>query len=258
MQHHRSRSQPEVWDAVWRQTALTETSVRKKMQREDRTLRWKAIREALIQHFGRIRGLRSIELGAGTGDISLLLAREGAETALLDANDRALEIARFQFGVFGIAPAFLTGDLLALSSDLRGRFDVAVSYGTVEHFEGEDRMLACKAHTEALCPGGMVAISVPNAHCMPYRLKKWWQETNKTWVWGLEIPYTRRELHHMAVKIGLRDWMIHGTSFLRACDEYLLNPVTQRVEKYTGLHFERRTPLDDYWGQALTLIGNIR
>ena len=257
MRQHQSRSQPEVWDAVWRHTGLTDAAVRKKMQREDRTLRWNAIRTALIAHFGRIQGLHSIELGAGTGDISLLLAREGVETTLLDANERALDIARFQFGVFGIEPNFVTGDFLELDRNLYSKFDIAVSYGTVEHFEADDRLLACRAHTHALRPGGMVAISVPNAHCLPYRLNKWWQETKKTWVWGLEIPYTRAELGQMASAIGLQDWHIHGSSFLRDWDQFIFSPITQRIQKYTGFQFERRTPFDDYWGHALTLIGNV-
>ena len=257
MQPPRARSQPEVWDAVWRSTSLTATAVWRKMQREDRTLRWRAIREALELHFGQIRGLRTIELGAGTGDISLLLAQAGARTTLLDANERALDIARFQFGVFEIEPEIVIGDFLSLDRALWGRFDVAVSYGTVEHLHAGDRLLACKAHVRTLRPNGMVAISVPNAHCLPYRLNKWWQETRGSWAWGLEIPYTRAELARVAAAIGLQRWHIHGSPFLRDWDQFLLNPLTQRIEKYTGFHFERRTPLDDYWGHALTLIGNL-
>jgi len=227
------------------------------MHREDRTLRWRAIRDALERQFGQLRGLRTIELGAGTGDISLLLARAGARATLFDANERALEIARFQFGVFDLEPQIVLGDFLNLDRALWGQFDVAVSYGTVEHFRGDDRRLACKAHAEAVRPDGMVVISVPNAHCLPYRLNKWWQETRRTWIWGLEIPYSRAELARVAARIGLQRWHIHGSPFLRDWDQFLLNPLTQRLEKYTGFHFERRTPLDDYWGHALTLIGNV-
>lgn len=253
-----TRSQPEVWRSVWQGTHLTEEGVRKTIRREQRTLRWQAIRDAFVRHFGTLRGLRTIELGAGTGDISLLLALEGAETTLLDADDRALDLARFKFRVAGCEPRCVTGDFLALDPTLCGRFDAAVSYGTVEHFAGADRELACGAHVAAVHAGGMVAISVPNAHCLPYRLRKWWQETRGTWAWGLEIPYTRRELAAVAGAIGLTDWFIHGSSFLRDWDQFLLNPVTARIERRTGFHFERRTPFDAYWGHALTLIGHTR
>jgi 2-polyprenyl-3-methyl-5-hydroxy-6-metoxy-1,4-benzoquinol methylase len=240
---------------VWRDTHITEAGVHKTLNRERRTLRWKAIKDSFTARFGSLKGLRTIELGAGTGDISLLLALEGADTTLFDANEQALELARFKFSVMGATPKLRTGDFLSLEADLIGKFDAAVSYGTVEHFAGEDRVLACQAHADVIRPEGMVAISVPNAHCFPYRVNKWWQETTGKWVWGLEIPYSRGELQQVAESIRLKDWFIHGSSFLRDWDQFLLNPLTQRIQKYTGFHFERRTPFDPYWGHALTLIG---
>lgn len=249
------RSQPDVWSAIWQTMQLTAEGVRKTLEREQRTLRWRAIRAAFVRHFGTLRGVRTIELGAGTGDISLLLALEGAMPTLFDADARALDLARFKFSVAGLEPQICVGDFLHLDDALRGRFDAAVSYGTVEHFRGDDRLLACRAHADVLRPGGMVAISVPNAHCPPYRLNKWWRETRGTWEWGLEIPYTRSELLDIASAIGLRDPDIHGSSFLRDWDQFLVNPVTQRIERVTGFHFERRTPLDRWCGHALTLMG---
>jgi SAM-dependent methyltransferase len=250
-----SRSQPEVWRAVWSTTRLTAESVRKTIHREQRTLRWLAIRRALTEHFGSLQGLRTIELGAGTGDISLLLALEGAHVTLFDADEQALELAGFKFAVAGLKPDVCTGDFLNLDAALLGRYDVAVSYGTVEHFAGDDRYLACRAHTDVVRPGGMVAISVPNAHCLPYRLNKWWREWRGTWPWGLEIPYTRAELRHLADALHLQGSFLHGSSFLRDWDQFLFSPVGQRIYRYTGFHFERRTPFDPYWGHALTLIG---
>jgi 2-polyprenyl-3-methyl-5-hydroxy-6-metoxy-1,4-benzoquinol methylase len=249
------RSQPEVWRAVWQTTQLTEEGVRKTIRREQRTLRWQAIRRAFLERFGTLRGITTIELGAGTGDISLLLALEGAVPTLFDADERALDLARFKFSVAGLEPAAEVGDFLQLDASMRGRFDAAVSYGTVEHFAGPDRALACRAHVDVIRPGGSVAISVPNAHCLPYRVNKWRLERRGAWPWGLELPYTRAELGRIATAIGLDDWFIHGSSFLRDWDQFLFNPLTQRIERFTGFHFERRTPLDRWCGHALTLIG---
>ena len=250
-----SRSQPEVWRDVWSATRLTAEGVRKTIRREQRTLRWQAIRRAFTRHFGALQDVRTIELGAGTGDISLLLALEGARTTLFDADEQALELARFKFSVAGLKPDLCTGDFLNLDAALFGRFDAAVSYGTVEHFTGDDRYLACRAHADVVRPGGMVAISVPNAHCLPYRVNKWWRERRGTWPWGLEIPYARLELRRVADALQLQDSFIHGSSFLRDWDQFLFSPLAQRIERFTGFHFERRTPFDAYWGHALTLIG---
>lgn len=251
------RSQLEVWDSVWRGTKLTPISIRRKFDRESKTLRWKAIRNSLCAQFGGLKGLRTIELGAGTGDISLLLAAEGAMPTLLDANDGALTIARFQFDVMNCTANFITGDFFDLDPSLLGQFDAAVSYGVVEHFRGVDRVLACRSHVKALRPGGMVAISVPNAHCLPYRFNKWKEELTGQWIWGIEIPYTRKELDEVAREIGLASWFIHGSSFLRDWDQFLFSPITSRITKYTGFSFEKRTPFDTIWGHAQTLIGRI-
>jgi 2-polyprenyl-3-methyl-5-hydroxy-6-metoxy-1,4-benzoquinol methylase len=249
--------QSEVWQAVWANAQLTKESVFKKVKRETRTKRWQAIRKALLGHFGTIQGLATLEMGSGAGDISLLLALEGAVPTLLDAEEKAFSLARLQFGAYGLEARYLLSDFFNLDSALLGDFDVAVSYGTVEHFAGEDRLRACLAHKMVLKPNGMVVISVPNAHCLPYRLNKWRQEITGKWHWGLEIPYTRSELGKIAHMMGLKSWTIHGSSFLRDWDQFLLTPLTSRIEKYLGFHFERWTPVDRYLGHAITLIGNI-
>ena len=250
-----NRSQLDVWEGIWRKTGLTEKRVRDKLRFEQTTMRWKAIRKAFVREFGSIQGLRTIELGAGTGDISMLLAAEGAKVTLFDASERALDIARFQLGVFGFEPEFVVGNFFELPDQVRGRFDAAVSYGVVEHFRGEDRYLAWKAHADTLRPGGMVAVSVPNALCLPYRLNKWRQEVTGTWPWGLEIPYTRAEMHEMAKRLGLAAWHINGSSFLRDWDQFLLTPITARITGLTGFSFEKWTPFDRWFGHAQTLIG---
>lgn len=249
--------QSEVWQAVWANAQLTKESVFKKVKRETRTKRWQAIRKALLVHFGTIQGLTTLELGSGAGDISLLLALEGAVPTLLDAEEKAFNLARLQFGAYGLEARYILGDFLNLDSALRGDFDVAISYGTVEHFAGEGRLRACLAHKQVLKPNGMVVISVPNAYCPPYRLDKWWRERAGTWRWGLEIPYTRSELAGIAHMMGLKAWTIHGSSFLRDWDQFLLTPLTSRIEKYLGFQFERWTPFDKYFGHAITLMGYI-
>jgi len=35
----------------------------------------------------------------------------------------------------------------------------------------------------------------------------------------------------------------------------MTGPVFSRSQRFTGFHFERRTPFDRYWGHAVTLIG---
>ena len=56
----------------------------------------------------------------------------------------------------------IEGDLLDLPPEMEGRFDVAMSFGTAEHFFGEQRQRAFDAHARSVRPGGLVVLWVPN------------------------------------------------------------------------------------------------
>jgi len=225
------------------------------VNRESRTYRWKATLGALERKFGSVKGLRTIELGSGKGDVSLLLALEGAEVSLFDCEEAALAQARRQFGFYGLTPRTIVGDLFSLDEQLLGRFDVAISWGVVEHFHRPAGFEACLAHRRAVHGRGMVVISVPNAWSLPYRLHKWYKEMRRTWQWGLELPFSPVELKNIGHRMGLKNVWVHGSSIIRDFDQYLFHPVTGRLEKYLGLRTEVRTPLDPLFGQALTLFG---
>jgi|TARA_B100001971_G_C17879067_1_gene377132 2-polyprenyl-3-methyl-5-hydroxy-6-metoxy-1,4-benzoquinol methylase len=52
-------------------------------------------------------------------------------------------------------------DAFNLPPELHGHFDVAMSYGTVEHYRYPRRPAICQAHIDLVRPGGAVIISVP-------------------------------------------------------------------------------------------------
>jgi SAM-dependent methyltransferase len=150
--------------------------------------------ERLEASFGTIRGLRTIELGSGRGDLSTLLAERGAEVTLVDSSEKALTQARHRFDRLGLDARFVCADFLHEAARWRGGFDVALSSGVIEHFEGADRTTVVRAHCDALAPGGLAVISVPNAWCLPYRVWKFHLEHRGWWPYGLELPYSRPEL----------------------------------------------------------------
>lgn len=76
-----------------------------------RDRRWKARLVALAD----VRyGDRALDLAAGTGDITCMLQKEGAASVGLDVTFRMLELARAKAGATHPAPAFITGDMMAL------------------------------------------------------------------------------------------------------------------------------------------------
>ncbi len=239
---------PLVWERVWRHVPGEEKD-RVLLRREERSTRWAVVRDALLHAFGRIRGLRTIELGAGRGDLSLLLARQGAHVTLLDLSQAALRQARQRFARQGLSADCVQDDLLAAGA-CDSSFDVSLSAGVIEHFRGPDRLQAVQAHGDVLRPGGLAVISVPHAACLPYRLWKAYLEFRRWWPYGMERPYHRRELARLARLAGFVDVRLVGTAFLQSLGDHVCKTFLHRRPAWT----DRPCPLDNAMGLNLLLL----
>lgn len=272
------RSPPGVlraWERLWthvpsdrRDDAL--------IARERRSLRWKLVQQRLRAAFGSLAGLRTIELGSGRGDLSLLLAQAGAKVTLLDGSARALQQARHRFDRLnqscgGIADArtsltqdsgggrfarrvdasFVQGDLFECNPSWAGEYDVALSSGVIEHFAGETRTAAVAAHRTALRKGGLAIISVPNAWCLPYRLWKSYLEIRGWWPYGFERPYSARELADRARRVGLDNVFATSIGFLQSVGDHLGRGVFGRGADFA----DRASCLDPLMGMSVVLFG---
>jgi len=188
------------WDAQWR----VEPSDPHAPDAEERTPRWRA-QEALVrERFGGFDGLTVVELGAGRGLNALLYARRGAQVTLLDTSRLVLDQARGIFAGHGLEPELVEADVFALPEEVRGRFDVSMSFGLCEHFLGGDRRAVVTAHLAALRTRGIAFLGVPNRRSPVYRA---WMATLKrrgTWPLGTEEPFTARELARLACEAGGR------------------------------------------------------
>ena len=125
------------------------------------------------------------------------MAKRGASVTLLDYSPKALAKARELFAANGLEADFAEANALELPEDIRGRFDVAMSFGLNEHFTGAERDGIFKAHLDALRDGGVAIASVPNARNAPYRASKWLAERTGRWKLGVEVPFTRTELEEI-------------------------------------------------------------
>lgn len=199
-----------VWERIWRNRPTVERDDGL-LARERAGPRWGEIVEQLEQTFGQIKGLRTIELGSGRGDLSALLAERGAEVTLLDANTTALDQARWRFDRLGLDAAYVQGDMFEPPSSLVGSFDVALSSGVIEHFTRAERTHAIRAHYDVLTSGGLAVVSVPHAACVPYRIWKLYLELRRRWPYGFEEPYGHRELARRAREAGFDS--VHTCAF---------------------------------------------
>jgi len=221
----------QVWDGLWRNVP-SDSRDDALIDRERMSPRWNYIRQLLTHEFGSIRGLRAIELGCGRGDLSVLLAEGGAEVTLLDSSERALELAKQRFDRLGLPGRFEQGDMLTLKKT-PGQYDVAASLGVIEHFAGEARSEAIRAHFNVLRPGGMALISVPYRWCPPYRLWKAYLELRGWWPYGMEKPFGRRELVQRARGVGFAAPRTRSFGFWQSVGDHWLKRVFGRGPQWS-------------------------
>jgi len=239
-----------VWERLWSGIGSQSRSD-ELLSRERVNARWILIRNRLRDVYGSIRGLRTIELGSGRGDLSALLAQEGAEVTLLDASASALRHARERFARLGLNATFVVGDLFALHKELSRQFDVALSSGVMEHFVGGRRIAGIESHRRALRDGGMAIISVPNAACLPYRMWKLYLELRGWWPYGLESPFSATELRRAAEEVHLQHVTVDAVGFWQSVGDHILRGLFKTPFDWAG----KQSRLDGAMGMSLVLMG---
>ena len=240
----------DAWHRAWRHepTAQRDHAL---LDRETRSPRFALLMDRLKQTFGAVDGVRTVELGSGRGDLSVLLAQHGARVTLLDNCQNALDQAKARFDRLGLSAEYLMGDLLGNLEYLHGRFDVSLSAGVIEHFKGQDRTRAIAAHRYVLASGGMTMISVPHALCPPYRLWKAYLELRGWWPYGPEMPFTHGELRSRAGDVGFLVPETHGLSFWQSVGDHWI----KRLSSWRPDWINRPSRLDGPMGAMLVMFG---
>lgn len=243
----------QVWEAIWarERTAEEDDTL---LQRERDGERWLRARELIAATFGSIRGLRSVELGSGRGDFSVMLAEHGAAVTLVDASAAALGSARRRFSRLGLTAVTRQADLFAFAREADGReaggFDIAVSLGVIEHFEEAARTAALRAHLDVLRPGGLAIVSVPHAWSWPYRLWKRRLEAANVWPYGFEKPFSRRELISRAVEAGFA----RCECFTYGFRQFVSDRMNERLGRRKPRVAVGVSALDRWFGAAVVLF----
>jgi SAM-dependent methyltransferase len=148
--------------------------------------------------------LETLEAGCGFGIFSMLLGLNGAQVTLLDYNARVLESALVAHRSVGLNPKAVTGDLMELSYQMEGLFDVVCSFGALEHFSGDHRRLAFESNVRFLKPGGLLFFTVPNYYAVFYRIAFGLRKKARLLPDEFyEEPYSRHEIESIALTSGI-------------------------------------------------------
>lgn len=251
------KNTPELWDRIWREHGAGALG-HDALAREERSLRWRRLEKIIATQESGVP--RVIEIGAGVGTCSALLARRGAAVTILDYSAGALARSREFYASEGLAADFIEQNALDLPESLIGKFDIAMSFGLTEHFTGEARKAINKAHFDLIRPGGMAIISVPNALNPPYRIYKFMTELAGKWMFGEEYPYTRMELSGICRELGVKNYRFVGSSFIGSF--HYINPlrVSGKLRRVFGVkemkhpQCEIGSPIDAWLADALVLV----
>lgn len=122
----------------------------------------RAWHEMLSSYLKNGAGTQSLlELGCGGSALLPYFARfHGYRVSGIDYSEGGVRLAKAMCAANGVDASILQEDFFKAPSDLKGSFDVVVSFGVVEHFT--DTPATIKAFSEFVRPGGTLISVVPN------------------------------------------------------------------------------------------------
>lgn len=203
----------ELWNNKWGKSSKSHNEYHYNLLREEHGPVWNNIKAVIEKKFSRIDRLKVVELGAGRGSYSALMAKHGAEVTVLDYSEKAIQKAREFFDYLGLPAQFVLGNALELEESLKGKFDVSMSFGLCEHFINRERFLINRSHFDVLANNGLTFISVPNKYCIPYQFWKQKRQVFKKWEYGTEIPYSRNEFSTICKGLNIGHYFFIGSPF---------------------------------------------
>jgi len=176
--------------------------------------------------------LKILELGSGSGLLSLLMAKEGAFVVLVDKLKEACIYSSILFrklkkSTFKGKVKIINKDMFSLK--LSANFDIVHNYGVIEHFSYNKAIKIIKTMKKYSKKGGTVIVGVPN-YLSPDTIFLWSKYRK-----GTEKYYSKSELKKLLEESGLNNIkVITSTSvFPYFFPRWLLRKV-EKIENFLG------------------------
>jgi len=205
------------WGAIW--TPDSDNNIQNDVLFHTQSILGSKVLNYLTKQLGSLQGKQTVEIGCGGAIYSLILAQQGAKITLLDYSSEALKLAERNLRILGLDAILVQGD--AFNPPLKfNQYDVALSFGTVEHYKYPKRSEICEMHSKLLRPGGVVLIETPNAAFVPHEVLKRLLQKRGKWAFGFEKGFTYLEMRSMAKRLHLQRYEIVGSSLRNDLHHY--------------------------------------
>lgn len=189
----------QIWDEVW-QTGASGSLITRLRLTYNRMLG-----RLVLPHVSKTG--RSLELGCGTAQLTLMIAPYIKEAVGLDISNEGLAIAEREKKKLGVLNAtFIKWNVEDVP--FSNEFDVVWSAGLIEHFFERDIDIV-KQHIKATKKDGVVVMSVPykySLHSLHYALTRP-KLTRRFWPWSQERNfqkfYSKQDLRTLGRNVGL-------------------------------------------------------
>jgi SAM-dependent methyltransferase len=186
----------ERWDEIW--SAKQRLASGRLTSGLTKDIIYRTVVDILRREVPDARGKRILEVGSGTGLVSLALAQRGAQVTLCDISPEALKFSEAVFAEARskaqakaaadlLAAEMVQGSILNLPFD-DSAFDVTWNAGVIEHFEGEEQLRALSEMLRVTKPDGRVVVAVPWAGAKIYLRAKKFADRRGAWQPGYEAP----------------------------------------------------------------------
>jgi len=189
----------------------------------DIAMEWATTDEAAVAHLYRPiymvmekflpleKGMLVLEPGCGSGALSIFMGRKwGVDCICMDFALDCLKLAKKKHNDSHLDGNFILADINCLPFK-DGAFDMVFNEGVIEHFTGKERQHVL--NEMARVSRRYVAVFVPNSQNIIRTVWKHVKIAIRKWYWGLEIPYSHRELERAMEIAGLKVTKKAGVNF---------------------------------------------
>jgi len=170
-----------------------------------------------------------LEIGCGSGETSLFLAKYGRIASAMDFSQNVIRIVNRASEFTGYRCETYCMDATKPFPFEEKEFDVIFQAGLLEHFTKKEQVFLLK-NWKKHCKK-MISL-VPNAHSIAYRYGKYLMEKRGEWQYGMEIPQeSLREQFEEVGLINIMEYTIgdeHALNFLPQ-DHYLRLALSQWI-----------------------------